>query len=72
MKESTQYILMLIVYHILLTIVLATFTVACCNSERIMATGSLIAYSLLKCMWRLVCYDDFDDCEGEHFGEDDT
>lgn len=71
MKETTQYILMLIVYHILLTIMLVTFTVACCTSEYIMALGSLAAYSLLKCMWRLVCYDDFDDCEGEHFGEDD-
>ena len=49
---------------------LVTFTVACCTSECIMALGSLAAYSLLKCMWWLVCYDD-DDCEGEHFGEDD-
>ena len=70
MKETTQYILMLIVYHILLAIMLVTFTVACCTSECIMALGSLAAYSLLKCMWRLVCYDD-DDCEGEHFGGDE-
>lgn len=68
MKDSTQYILMLIVYHILLSIILSTLVIACCCNERVIALGSLAAYSLLKCMWWLVCYDD---CEGEHFGEDD-
>ena len=68
MKETTHYILTLLTYHILLAIILATLIVACCNSERVIALGSLGAHSLLRLLWWLLRFED--DSGGEHFEED--